>query len=350
LSEKSHKPTQKRLREARRRGEVVRSRELASLGAFVAVWIYLWFAAKYLLGHLTHIAERGIDAAAASTGGTQLAWLPHVQSVVADMLWTLVPLLALSVGGGVLIAALQTQGVFSVVPITPNFSRINPGQGLRNLFSTRNLFELGKMLLKVVLLLGMFTYVLSASLDPLAKAVYAPAGDLLRISAEMSWRLMGYAVLVYAVGAALDYAHQSYEFLKQHKMSIEELRRDYHETEGNPRIKARRRAIAQEAASSGPKDLASANVVVVEATQVAVALYYVAGETPLPRVIAKGADALALRIRLQAEQIGVPVLEDPVLARKLFRDVALDDYIGEDLIDAVAAAFNVAQQVDRRTK
>jgi type III secretion protein U len=203
-----------------------------------------------------------------------------------------------------------------------------------------------KLLLKVVLLLGTFFLVITAAIDPLAKLVYAPAADLLRISGTLVWRLMGYAAIVYAVGAALDYAHQSYEFLKQHRMSIEEVRQDYHETEGNPLFKRRRRSIAREALSSA--HLSQANVVVADATRVAVALFYVADDTPLPLVIAKGQDESALRIRHQAEREGVPVYEDAALARQLFRDVPLNDYINEAAIEPVGAAFNWAQENDRR--
>jgi flagellar biosynthesis protein FlhB len=89
-------------------------------------------------------------------------------------------------------------------------------------------------------------------------------------------------------------------------------------------------------------------VLVVNPTHVAVALQYTPGKTPLPRVVLKGLDAVALSMRAQAEQYGVPVLEDPPLARKLFREVATDHYINEDLIDIVAAAFRWARQVDRR--
>jgi flagellar biosynthesis protein FlhB len=94
--------------------------------------------------------------------------------------------------------------------------------------------------------------------------------------------------------------------------------------------------------------LSSASVVVVNPTHVSVALQYSPGKTPLPRVVVKGLDAQALSIRTRAERHGVPVLEDPPLARKLFREVALDHYINEDLIDVVAAAFRWARQVDRR--
>jgi type III secretion protein U len=119
MSEKSYKPTQKRLREARKRGEVVRSRELTALGAFLAVWLYLWVGAQFMLERLRSIAERALDALGQP-------WLPQVQSIVSDMFWTVVPLLGLSIAGGVLFASVQTRGVFSMTPITPNFARINP--------------------------------------------------------------------------------------------------------------------------------------------------------------------------------------------------------------------------------
>jgi type III secretion protein U len=249
-----------------------------------------------------------------------------------------------------LIGGLQTRGMFSVTPITPKFDRLNPAQGLRSLFSIRQLFELGKMLIKMTLLLSVLAYAVALSLDPLAKMVYAPPADLLRISATLAWRVMALAAGVYAIGAALDYAHQFYDFMKRHRMSLEELRREHREEEGNPQIRWRRRAIARDMAFEKViHRLSSASVVVVNPTHVSVALYYAPGETDLPRVVAKGVDALALHIRTTAERNGVPVLEDPPLARQLFRGVALDHYITADLIDATAAAFRWAKQVDRRS-
>ena len=349
MSEKTHKPTLKKLRDARKRGEVVRSRELASLGAFVALWIYLWLGVSYLGRHLFNIAEHAITAATPTAGGGLPPWLPPVQDMFWDMIWTLAPLLGVGVGCAVLVSALQTRGVWSIAPITPKFERINPATGLKNLFSTRNLFELGKMLVKTALLTGTLAYALTVSLDELAKMVYVPAADLLRMSGVLMWRLMGWAAVIYAIGAVLDYAHQFYQFMKRHRMSTEEVRRDHIETEGNPRIKARRRSIAQQLALVGGNSrISSASVVIVNPTHVSVALYYAQGKTPLPRVVAKGIDALAMRIRLQAERDGVPVLQDPPLARKLFSDVAIDEYITKDLIDATAAAFRWAKQVDRR--
>jgi type III secretion protein U len=350
VAEKSQKPTKRRLREARRKGEVARSRDLTSLPGFVALWICLWLGAHYGWQHLSRIVDHAILAADPATGAGMAFSVPQqVQGLAVDMAWLLLPLLGVSLVCALLVGGLQTRGMISWVPLTPKFERINPGQGLRRLLSTRQLFEMAKMLLKTVLLLGMLFYCITASLDGLLHTVYTPAGDLLRVGGTLIWRLMGWAALVYVVGAALDYGHQFYEFMKQQKMSVEEVRRDRREAEGDPRLKARRRSIWREAAFSSPiSPLSAANVVVVNPTHVSVALYYVPGETPLPRVIAKGLDAVALEIRTRAQRYGVPVLEDPPLARKLFREVEIDHYINEGLIDAVAAVFRWARLADRR--
>jgi type III secretion protein U len=346
MSEKTFKPTRRKLLEARKRGEVVRSRDVGSFGTFVGLWIFLGFGAAYLIRHLNHIIERAMLAADPSEGDAGSVWLPQVQSMVLDLIWILAPILCLGVGCAVLTGVLQTRGVLSITPITPKFERLNPAHGLRNLFSTRQLFELGKMLLKSAALSAMLAYCAAMSLDPLMKLVHAPALELLPISGSLLWRLMGWAAVIYACGAVLDYAHQFYEFMKRQKMSIEELRRELRDREGDPLIKRRRRAIAREAVFGAR--ISSASVVVTNPTHVAVALQYMPGKTPLPRVIVKGLDDVALNIRVRAAQHGVPILEDPPLARKLFREVALDHYINEELIDVVAAAFRWARQVDRR--
>jgi type III secretion protein U len=317
------------------------------LGSFLALWIFLGFGIDYFGRHLAYIVERAIQAADPLAGGGELLWLPQMQSMAQDMLWILAPLLCLSAACAVVIGGLQTRGLVSAAALTPKFERINPAQGLQNLFSTRQLFELGKMLIKTALLMGMLAYCLAMSLHPLVQMIYAPAADILRISGTLVWRLMGWAALIYGVGAALDFAHQFHEFMKKQKVSVDEIRREYRDREGDPQIKGRRRAIAREMAFTNR--LVSASVVVVNPTHVSVALHYAPGKTALPRVVVKGLDAMALRIRTQAERDGVPVLEDPPLARKLYREVALDHYINEGLIDVVAAAFRWARQVDRRS-
>jgi type III secretion protein U len=346
VAEKTQKPTRRRLREARKRGEVVRSRELNSLGNFILLWLFLGFGAGYLLRRVFRILQSAVVAIEAGDDTGVLGWLPAAQGMFMDLVLVLAPLLSLSVICAVLIGGLQTRGMISVTPIVPKFERISPAQGLRNLLSTRPLFELGKLLFKSALLIGASGYCLMLALPSVTRMVYMPVAEQLHIGGSLTWHLMGWAIPIYMVGALLDYAHQFHEFMKRQKMSIEEVRRDLREREGDPLIKARRRAIGREMAFNSP--LAAANVVVVNPTHVSVALQYTRGKTPLPRVVAKGRGAVALRIRLEAERRGIPVVEAPALARKLFREVAIDEYIKDDLIDVVAAAFRWAQQIDRR--
>jgi type III secretion protein U len=349
MSEKTHKPTPRRLREARKQGEVVRSREVSSLAAFVALWVCLRIGTDFFHKHLANIIQQAVLAAEPATSARP--WQSQLWNILADALWIIGPLLAASAGFAVLGGVLQTRGVISMKPITPQFDRINPARGLRNLFTLRQVFELGKMLVKTTLLLGMLWQFITGMLDTLVRQAYAPAADVLHMGAALVWRLMGCAALIYAFAAALDYAHQFYEFIKKQKMSIEELRREHRDTEGDPRIKSRRRAIARETIfNDAMSRLTSASVLVVNPTHVAVALQYEPGKTLLPRVIAKGVDALALRIRAQAERFGVPVLEDPPLARRLFRDVAVDQYIKEEFIDAVAAVFRWVRLAEERRR
>jgi type III secretion protein U len=353
MSEKTLKPTARKLREARKQGEVVHSRDLSSVSTFAVLWICLGLCAGNFWTHLRHITEQGLLAAADSESSQ--AWLSSVQSIAIDAAWIVGPLLVLVIASSVLIGGLQTRGIFSTAPLTPKFDRLNPAEGLRRIFSTRSLLELGMMLLKTALLLALLFYCIRSSYDSLVKTIYTAPSDVLRVAAVLLWHLMGWAILIYAIGAALDYAHQLYEFMKQHKMSIEEVRRELKDTEGDPRIKARRRSLGRQmildpvrGGGGLAQRLATASVVIVNPTHVSVALSYARGKTPLPRVVAKGLDQTALRIRREAERLRLPVLEDPPLARRLFREVALDQYIREELIDSVAAVFRWVRLTEPR--
>lgn len=338
MSEKTHKPTPRRLREARKKGEVVRSRDLTSFASFVAFWICLWVCAGSTFTHITHIADFAARAADPVAGARP--WQNQLESMLLEAAWVLVPLLGASALLAVLVGVMQTRGLVSLVPLTPRFDRMNPGEQLRNLVSTRSLLELGKMLVKMLLLLSVLVYFITQALDTLMRQIYAPVADILHLGGALLWHLMGWSAVVYALAAALDYGHQFYEFMKKQKMSIEDLRQEFRETEGDPHIKGRRRQLAREALfASFLTRLPKASVVVANPTHFAVALYYEPGATPLPRVVAKGVDAMALKIRALAERSGVPVLEDRPLARKLYQDVAVGHYIKDELIDAVAAVF-----------
>jgi type III secretion protein U len=344
--EKTHEPTPRRLRRARRYGEVAISRELTSLGSFLVLWIALWLAADGFWKHLAHIVDQAARAPD-SMGGLQFVQRATL-SIVLDALWVIVPLMLLSGVAAMLMGALQTRGMVSMRPLVPKFDRINPALNLHNLLTLRNLLALCAMLLKAALLVGLLAYFVRSSIGTLAEAAYAPPADVLHIGAVLVWHLMGWAAVIFAIAAVFDYAQKYYAFMQSLKMSVDEVRRDHRETEGNPHIKHRRRFLGREMIFSNPLvRVPGASVVVANPTHFAVALYYKAGETPLPRVIAKGVDGMALQIRLRAQREGVPVVEERWLARRLFREVAVGRYINGELVDAVAAVFRQVRQLEK---
>jgi type III secretion protein U len=344
MSEKTYQPTPRRLRQARKHGEAAVSRELISLGSFLVLWIGLWLAANEFWKHLAHIVDQAARAPD-SMGGPQFVQRA-VLSVVFDALWVILPLLLLSGVSAVLVGGLQTRGLISMRPLIPRFDRINPATNLRNLFKLRNLLELCAMLVKAALLVGLLAYFIRTSIGTLAEAAYAPPADVLHLGSLLAWHLMGWVAVIYAMAAAFDYALKYHAFMKNLKMSLDEVRRDHKETEGDPHIKHRRRSLGREMIFSNPlARVPGASVVVANPTHFAVALYYKPGETPLPRVVAKGVDGMALQIRLRAQQEGVPVVEERLLARRLFREVAVNHYINGELVDAVAAVFRQVKPV-----
>ena len=277
------------------------------------------------------------------------AWGYAVGAVAVDAATIVLPLVVVALVAGLLVGAIQVRGVFSFEPLKPKFERIDPGKGLAKLFAPRQWFELVKLTIKTTLLVAVLWIGVRTSLPDVLRMGAAPPADLLRIAGVVVALLFGGAALVYAVSAAVDYAHQHVQFVREQRMTTDELRRESRENEGDPWLKSYRRSTARELAMSEMlARTADASVVLVNPTHVSVALYFRSGKTGLPRVVAKGVDALALRIRREAERAGVPVYEDIPLARRVFSEVPVDHFIPEGLIDPVAAAFRYARREDRR--
>jgi type III secretion protein U len=235
-----------------------------------------------------------------------------------------------------LAAFVQVRAVFSIDPVIPKMERLNPVEGLKRVFSTRSVIGVALMIVKVLLLGGIVYAVVRSAVGVAVKAPYLDAMQIRSLIGSMLTPVFAWSAVVYCLMAAIDYLHQHYEFMKQNKMSIDEVRREHKDQEGDPLIKSKRRALYQELSTNRMMDnVRKASVVVVNPTHIAVALYYEMGKTSLPVVVAKGADGLAARIRAVAEAANVPVLHNVKLARELYESIPLDHNIGTEHIDAV---------------
>ena len=343
-AERTERPTPKRLEEARKKGQVPRSPELNAAAVVLIAGAGLYLVGGVLGSSLfemmrTHLAlprEQALDETRLIPMLGASAW--HVLAGCAPIfgLTLIAALLApLSIGGWNL-----TFGV-----LAPDFTRLNPVSGFGRMFSTRGLVELAKAFAKFALLAlvaALFLWSRSGELLGLGSEPTAAAiGHAIRLSGQALLALAGALALI----AAVDVPWQLFQHMKQLRMTREEIREELKESEGNPEIKGRIRQQQQAVAQRRMmQKVPQADVVVTNPTHFAVALKYDEKRMRAPIVVAKGADAVAARIREVATEHNVPIVEAPPLARALFR-VDLDAEVPATLYVAVAQVLTYVYQL-----
>jgi type III secretion protein U len=341
--EKTEQPTPRKLKKARDKGEVFKSSEITQTVVFVALVGVAALGLRYwvplLHAELQAWPLRIVQLAAAEPGEA----LPLLLQAGTTALWAVVLPLAAIFGTelvfGLLASGLQVRGVLSAEPMTPKAERLNPGANLKRLFSTRNAWDLVKTLVKVSLL-GTALWVAVRAALPDWFGFLAHGGNATVLGTMLARTLLVLALMclaIYVLAGGVDYGHQFYEYMKQQRMSKDELRREYKEIEGDPYVKGYRRALMRLMATEAPEGkLSGARVVVTNPTHYAVALAYDPLAGGLPSVVAKGVEKAALAIRREAQRLGVPLVENRPLARRLYAQVAVGHYIGNDVLADVA--------------
>jgi flagellar biosynthetic protein FlhB len=334
--ERNLPPTAKRLADARKEGQVARSRDLAHL-------LVLGAGAALLIGLASPLAGAGVGLVASGLrfDAATLADPSRLVGRLADLagsgLLALAPILVLMVVAAV--AAPLAVGGWLFVPsqAAPKASRLDPLAGFKRMLSLRALVELFKVMLLAGLLGAVgFAYIVH-QIDALAGLAHESLPVSLAHFGKLLAVALGLLVAVLAVSAAIDVPFQLFEHHKKLKMTLEEVRRENKETEGDPHLKARIRKMQLELARRRMMAaVPTADVVVTNPTHYAVALRYADGRSRAPVVVAKGADSVAERIREIARSHGVPRLEAPPLARALHRHVEIGDEIPAALYTAVA--------------
>lgn len=336
--EKTEEATPKRLREARKKGEVPKSRDLASAAVLLAVagaGVATGPQALANLGEMCRLAFRAAEGGLPASHGLLEVGLSL--GARAAMPLVLAALLA-----GTLATFLQVGPLLTFAPITPKPERLDPIKGTKNLFSQRQLVELLKNLLKIVVV-GMVAW--SVLRDSL-RGVVALAGHDALFTLEAAGALVSKLMLrvggaVLAIGI-LDVFYQRWRHRRDQRMSKDEVKREYKEAEGDPHAKQERERLHREIIEHDMvEQVRTADVLVVNPTHLAVALRYEEGVTDAPEVVARGAEHLARRMIQAAEESGVPVMRDVPLARALF-ELEVGEAIPETLYEAVAAVLKAA--------
>lgn len=351
-SDKSHEPTQHKLDEARKKGELARSADLITAGSYAGFLLAalaigsasletVGAAFMVLLGQASGISDLIFEGpATAPVGGL-------VGTILLGLLaWFLVP------GVTALLAVFAQRGlVFAPNKLAPKMSRINPIQNAKNKYGASGLFEFFKSFAKLLCYSVLLAVFLKYRLPEIAGSIHA---EPLLIGALMSQLLVDFmfVVLLIAVAiGALDYMWQRFDHHRKHRMSHREIKDEHKQHEGDPYMKQERRQRGAEIASKQMMaDVPDADVVIVNPTHYAVALKWSRLPGAAPVCVAKGVDHMALAIKEAASSHGVPIRSDPPTARALFATTNIGDEIDAQHYKAVAAAIRFAEAMRRRAK
>ncbi|HRK56520.1 MAG TPA: EscU/YscU/HrcU family type III secretion system export apparatus switch protein [Burkholderiaceae bacterium] len=321
MAEKKHQPTDRRLRDVRKRGEVVTSHDVTSTFVFVGSVILLWLLGSTLYDLLNDLISHAFSPRTLSSPDVYLT--PLLQQTVMVLLYSLVPFAAVELIFGMAGAFAQVGGLMAWTRIKPDMKRLNPAEGLKRMFSSRNVINLVKMLIKTLLLGALMYVVIRSSLNDAVRSGYGDVFSILHVAAHLIMVVFAWAILIYIIMAAVDYVHVRYEFMKQNRMSTDEVRREHKDSEGDPILLSRRRAAQQEAVYASLVDRVAASSAVIYSKEVALAIQY-RGPKDLPRVIGKGIGQVAAQIRRHAKEQLIPMQEDADLAHRLYEEVMID--------------------------
>jgi flagellar biosynthetic protein FlhB len=362
--EKTEQPSQRRIDQARQKGQVARSRELSTFAVLLAGGAALWFMGASLTDHMVQSLRTGLTLDKELAFNTHLI-IPRLYDLALDALITFLPFLLAVILAAAFSPLLLNGWLFSLEALQPQFSKMNPISGLARMFTTNSLVELTKAIGKAALVGGIAAWVIWHNKD----VVLALATQSIATAIPQMGHLIG-ASFMAIVGAmllivAIDVPFQLWSHNKKLMMSKEELRQEAKETEGDPMVKGRIRSLQREASRRRMMAaIPTADVVVTNPTHYAVALKYSDSEIPAqagrsgrsrkgagaPIVVAKGSHLLALRIREIARENNVPILEAPPLARALHKHTELGESIPEALYTAVAEVLAYVYKLRRYEK
>jgi flagellar biosynthetic protein FlhB len=349
-SQQTEQPTQKRLDQAREQGDLVKSTEVSAfvllLGSTMALTLFggqtltgLGRLLRTFLEEPDSMAVDGVGLAAMSRGLT------------LQVMLAMAPLIGMVALAAIAGHVLQGRPGFTTAKLKPDLSRLSPLAGFKRLFGMDGWINLVKGLLKIAIVGAAVWTQLWPERGMLGGIIGQSPFGVVADMGQLLLKVLIAALSALALIAAVDYLLQRMQFMKRNRMSRQEVKEEYRQNEGDPHVKARIRQIRQERARTRMMArVPEATVVIMNPTHYAVALHYESGKTAAPVCVAKGVDALALRIRGVAEDNDVPVVENPPLARALHASVEIDEPVPPEHYKAVAQVIGYVLRLQGKLK
>ena len=340
--EKTEPATPKQLRDARKRGDIPKSKDLTGTLGLAFSMVLIIFAIGQSIEQL---ADLTIDALSVQQLPFEVLSQQLSQSAISTFL-TVSALILLPIAlFGLLVEFLQTGPILALEKVKPKLENLNPVAGIKKMFSMDNLVELIKSLVRTAILAVIAWFVIAGALGELMNLPVSEPGYVVAAIQSMLIRLFGWTLAVFLFIVAIDLAYQHHAYAKKMRMSIKDIKKEHKDNEGDPMLKGQRRQLQQEwSQESATNASRAASVLVVNPTHIAIAIRYDKEDTPIPTVTAKGQDENARAMRDAANDAHVPVIRNQQLARQLLADVEEGDPVPRELFDMVAEIILWAAQ------
>lgn len=346
--EKTEQPTAKKLRDARKKGQVAQSKDVSSTATLLIVFAYFAIGWPWMFEQARSMLVAPADLYTLPFEQALMRLIVIMGSCLVKLCGPIIGLVALV---GIAVNYFQIGPLFVFEPLKPELKKINPVDKAKQMFSMKNFAEFIKSIIKVSFL-GLLIYLLIRdSIPGLMLLPYAGLEGINQVLCELMFQLAIFTTFAYVVIAAADFGFQHWQHKKQLKMSKDEVKREYKEMEGDPIIKGKRKQLHQEMVMSDTVErVKKSKVLVTNPTHRAIAIYYEEGETKLPAILAKAEGAVAQRMMKVAKEEGIPIVRNIPLATDLFFNGEVEQYIPFELIEPVAEVLRWVRQLEQENQ
>lgn len=346
--EKSEEPTPHRLREAREKGQVAKSREITTAFLLLLSYFLFRYMGEFMWKNLVEMAM-AILQLVPEAREFSLPFAGYLLLIgLRGMAFVLLPIFGVVFLTALLAEALQTGFAFSVDPLTPRIERISPLEGFKRMFSLQGLVELVKSLLKIMIVFYIAWYAARDDLPYIIVLIEAHPWQAIVLGGSIAYKIAIRVGIFYIIVAILDYLYRRWEYMRNLKMTRQEVKEEYKRLEGDPLVKQRMRDLQRQAAYQRMMSaVPQADVVVTNPTHLAVALKYEQAKMKAPLVLAKGERKIAEEIRRIAEAHEIPVVQNEPLARSIYRTTRINQEIPSELYQAAAEVLAYVYKIKR---
>lgn len=347
--EKTEEPTGKKIEDARKEGNVPKSQDTSSFVTLVVAIATFFALLPFIRGRMFNLYKyiQSFIGADIDKHDVQIIMM----TIFKEFAIMVIPLASVVAIAGVLAAVLQFGFIYTVKPLIPDLKKIDPIKGLKNLLSMKKLIEGIKTIVKVTLVLTVAYFYLIDFKNELPSLLFFPLVDQLEWFKSKAFILIAVMLLLFLILALFDLFFVRYNYFKDLKMSKQEIKDEYKQMEGDPQVKARIRRVQMEMSKKRMmQDIPSADVVITNPTHYAVAIRYDTEKEHAPKIVAKGIDTLALKIKEIAREHNIQIIENRPLARELYKNCKIDEMIPETMYKAVAEVLAFVYQSSKKAR